>query len=1052
MTGLSALLLLLSIAFGARAQSLHGTIAGTVTDPSGKPLGEARVRLSEVETGRERTTTAAHSGEFRIPLLPAGRYRLAVEQPGYQSRSMELALLINQEIRVEVPMLPAGRAESIEVRAPRSLLRPESAATGAVIENHQVRGLPLDGRNFLELTLLTPGVAPAAQGSAGSVRGSFAVNVNGARESSNMYLLDGVYNGDPKLNGTGLSSSADAIRESEMSTSTYDASFGRNGGGQVNVAVKSGTNELHGTAYYFFRNSVLDARNFFVPAGEPDPRYQRNQFGFSAGGPLARNRTFLFGNYEGRRIAEGITKVSNVPTALERTGDFSQSGLRYLIDPFTMQPFPGNRVPANRIHPAGNNIVNLYPLPNRNVPGQNYVSSPVQRDRNDQFDVRLDHQLTASGDFAARYSMSDRGLYEPFSGPSFAAIPGFGTGVPLRSHNFMLSEIHAITPAFLNELRAGFSRVSGSSLQENIDQNLNRMVGLPSLSDNPRRYGLSFMTLPGYSSLGDEFNNPQQSATNVYQVLDNATWLRGPSLCKFGFEFRRTQQNAFRDVQSRGFLNFLGLTGNSVAELLQGLPSYTGGAILDNPQYLRTSSYNFFVNDNWRVVPRLTLNLGLRYEYNSPPVDRYDRANVYDLAQGRLVPVGVGGVPRGGFLPDRNNFAPRLGLAWTVGSDERTVVRAGYGFYYDQSPLAPGEGLYFSPPYFNFRLFYSLPQFPLTLDNPWPSNFPFPTPPSALAFQRDLRSAYMQHWNFGIQRQVGRSGVVEGGYVASKGTKLLSARDINQPAPSAAQFNPRPNPYFDDISALESRASSSYQSLQARYQRGFAAGISALVGYTWAKSIDDSSNFFSSAGDPNFPQDSYNVSAERGRSNFDVRHRLTASYSWELPFGRGKRWLSEGAAARIAGGWQTFGIWTFQTGRPFTVALLPELDNSGTGRSVLGFGANDRPDVLRNPALPDPAPERWFDTTAFTIPARGNFGNAGRNILDGPGLRSINVSLLRNFSLRESLSLQFRAEAFNLLNNVNFDLPDIFAGSPAFGRISSAQAPRHIQFGLKLLF
>ena len=1052
MIGLSALFLLLSMAVGVRAQSLHGTIAGTVTDASGNALGEARVHLREVETGRERTTTVSQTGDFRIPLLPAGRYRLEVQGPGYQGRSLELDLLINQEIRIEVPMLPASRGESIEVRAPRSLLKPESAATGTVIENRQIRGLPLDGRNFLELTLLTPGVNVAAQGSAGSVRGSFAVNVNGARENSNMYLLDGVYNGDPKLNGTGVNASADAIREFEVSTSTYDASFGRNGGGQVNVVVKSGTNDVHGTAYYFFRNSALDARNFFVPAGEPDPRYQRNQFGFSAGGPLSRNRTFLFGDYEGRRAAEGITKVSNVPTALERGGDFSQSGLRYLLDPITMQPFPGNRIPASHIHPAGSNIAALYPLPNRGVPGQNYVSSPVQLDRNDQFDVRLDHQVTASGDMAARYSMSDRSLFEPFSGPSFATVPGFGIDLPVRSHNFMLSETHAVTPVLLNEARVAFSRVSGSSLQENMDRNLNQAVGLPALSDNPRRYGLSFMTLPGYSSLGDEFNDPQQSATNVYQALDNATWSRGRSLWKFGFEFRRTQQNAFRDVQSRGFLNFLGLTGNSVAELLQGLPSYTGGALLDNPQYLRTSSYSVFVNDNWRVLPRLTLNLGLRYEYNSPPVDRYDRANIYDPGRGSLVPVGTAGVPRGGFLPDRNNLAPRLGLAWTVDRNARTVVRAGYGVYYDQSPLAPGEGLYFSPPYYNFRLYFSLPQFPLTLDNPWPSNFPFPTPPSALAFQRDLRSSYMQHWNFNIQRQVGRIGVVEGGYVASKGTKLLSARDINQPAPSAAQFNPRPNPYFDDISALESRASSSYQSFQARYQRSFAAGFSALAGYTWAKSIDDSSNFFSSAGDPNFPQDSYNVSAERGRSNFDVRHRLTASYSWELPFGRGKRWLPEGAGARILGGWQTFGIWTFQTGRPFTVALLPELDNSGTGRSVLGFGANDRPDVVRNPALPVRTAERWFDTAAFAIPARGSFGNAGRNILDGPGLRSINVSLLRDFSLRESLSLQFRAEAFNLLNSVNFDLPDIFAGSPTFGRVSSAHAPRHIQFGLKLLF
>jgi hypothetical protein len=468
----------------------------------------------------------------------------------------------------------------------------------------------------------------------------------------------------------------------------------------------------------------------------------------------------------------------------------------------------------------------------------------------------------------------------------------------------------------------------------------------------------------------------------------------------------------------------------------------SGVAELDNPQYLRMSSYNFYVNDTWRVTPRLTLTLGARYEYNTAPVDKFDRANLVDPTTMRLTPVGSGGFPRSGYGADRNNFGPRAGFSWQPRSSPATLLRGGYGVYFDQSALAPSEGLYFSPPYFRFRLFIALAQFPLLLHDPFPANYPFPIPPSATAFQRDLRTPYMQHWNLNVQQQVGRSRVIEAGYVGSKGTKLYSARDINQPGPSAAPFNPRPVLLFEDVNLMESRASSNYHALQARFQQRLSGGLSALVSYTWAKSIDDASGFFASTGDPNFPQDSRNVRAERARSNFDVRHRLTASYSYDLPFGRGK----------LLGGWQTFGILSLATGRPFTVSLLPELDNSGTGRSTLGFGANDRPHYLRPAGLDSPTVERWFDTTAFAAPQRGSFGNAGRNILNGPGSATLNFSVVKNLPLRESATMQVRFESFNLFNRANFDLPDLFVGSPTFGRIASAQSPRHVQFGLKLLF
>lgn len=1037
---LRTLAILTAIQFGLDAQTVRGSIVGSVTDASGSPVAGVPVKATEIHTGKRRSASADSQGQFTLGQLAPGSYRVEVEREGFRKHIQSLTLQVNQELRLDIALAPGSRSEAVEVTATRELLRTETAAMGAVIETRQILGLPLDGRNFFELSLLSPGAVPAAQGSAGSVRGDFAMHLNGSREDGNLFLLDGVYNGDPKLNGFAVNPPVDGIREFEVLASTYDASFGRNAGSQVNVVLKSGTNAIHGTAYHFFRNASLDARNFFAPAGEPKPAYQRNQFGFSLGGPVVRNRTFFFVDYEGRRVKEGFTRLTRVPSLAERSGDFSSSS-RPPLNPFTQQPFPGNQIPAAFQHPIGRAIANLYPLPNRSDPVQNFVSSPAQRDRSDQFDVRLDHALRNS-DLSFRYSFTDRDLYEPFAGPSFSQVPDFGNNVPRRAQNAMLSETRAFRPTLLNEVRLGFNRVANGVFPELNSANINRAVGIPDLSSNPRDLGLSFLTITGFSPLGHEFNNPQQGVTNTYQFIDQLTWTSGRHLLKFGGDIRKLEQNAYRDVQSRGFLQFLGfITGNPMSDLLLGVPTVTGGATLDNPQHLRSESYNLFVNDTVRLKPNLTLSLGMRYEFNSAPVDPLDRANVFDSATGRLLQVGTGGVPRSGYFSDTNNFAPRIGLAWTP-ANSGFVIRTGYGFYYDQSALAPSEGLYFNAPYFNLRLFFFRPDFPLAVQNPFPANYPVPIPASAFSFQRDLKTPYVQQWNFSVQRHLGRSRVIEVGYVGSKGTHLLSARDVNQPRPSPAEFNLRPLPQYDDITQLESRANSNYHSLQIRFQQRMSAGLSMLSAYTYGKSIDDASAFFPSAGDPNFPQDSHNTRLERARSNFDIRQRFSAGYSYDLPFGKGK----------LRGGWQTHGILTLQTGRPFTVALLPEFDNSNTGRSNLGFGANDRPDVLSNPALSGRTADRWFDTRAFAPSPRGTFGNAGRNILDGPGLASLNFSLLKNVAFAERATLQFRFETFNLLDRLNFDLPDIFLGSPSFGRIQSAQNARRIQFGLKLLF
>ena len=1053
--------LLLLLPFSASAQTQRASVLGTVTDQNHAVIRGATVSVVNTATHETRATTSDSGGAYAISSLSPGPYILGVQATGFERFPQPLELLVNQELRVDITMEVAHVSAIVAdgIILPPDYMRKDSAAQGTVIENRQVEGLPLDGRNFYELTLLVPGAAPPAPGSAGSVRGDFAFTVNGAREDSNNFLLDGVYNVDPKLNTFAVRPPVDAIQEFETATSTYDAAFGRNPGAQVNVVLKSGTNELHGSLYEFHRNAALDARNFFAPASESKPKYIRNQFGFSLGGPIRKDRTFLFADYEGTRSREGITRVTNVPTLAERNGDFSRSLLGIPRNPQTGLPFSGGVMPSFFLHPVGKAIAALYPLPNRSVPFANFVSSPTQRDDNDHFDARLDHVLSENTTLVARYSFGNRRYFEPFAGPTLTAVPGYGNQVPRRSQNALVGLTHVFSSSFVNDVRFGFNRVASAVNQQNQGTSISRTIGLPELSGNSRDFGLSFITVPGFSPLGHEGNNPQNTVTNTFQIIDTASYVRGRHLFKFGADLRAVQQNGFRDVQSRGMIQFspFAYTGVALADLLLGLPVVTGGARVDNAQHLRARSYHFFLNDSYRLRPNLTISAGLRYEYNSPPVDAFDRANLYDASTRSLVRVGTGGVPRGGYESDKNNFAPRVGLAWTIGDAGKTVLRAGYGIYYDTSPLAPGEALYFNRPYFDFNLFFPLPGLPLTLSDPFPAFFPFALPDSAQALQRNLRTPYMQHWNLSVQQQLGRSRVLEVAYVGSKGTKLLTARDINQPQPSrlppGLPFVPRPVPQFDEINLIESRANSNYHSLQARLQQRLSAGLALLASYTWSKSIDDASNFFPSAGDPNYPQNSYDFRAERGRSNFDVRHRLSVSYIYDLPFGKGRKYLADGGGwSTLLTGWQTAGIVTAQTGRPFTVALIRELDNSGTGFSALGFGANDRPNVAGNPRLAQGTPERWFNTAAFAFPAPGTFGNAGRNVVEGPGYQTVNASLIKNTALTERVNLQLRGEVFNLFNHPNFNLPDNFLGSPTFGQITSARDPRHIQLGVKLLF
>ena len=1037
------------------AQQVDGRIHGSVLDSSGAVVDGAVVEVQRIETGATRYATSGASGRYTVPALSPGSYSISVSAEGFRPVSSEpIQLSLGGEAAASFVLQVGPASDAITVSGESSALETSQAAIGNVIPNRFIVSLPLNGRNFLHLLLLVPGAAPAAVGSPGSERGRFAFQTNGARESANSFLYDGVYAIDPILNSFSFAPPVDAVREFRIQTSNSEAGLGRNSGGQIAVAIKQGSNEFHGTAYEFFRNDRFDARNFFSRPTDPVPTLRRHQFGASLGGPVTRNSTFFFANFEGLRETRAQTRTTNVPSLAERQGDFSSSTGNAPINFLSQQPFPNARLPY--ANPIGQAVADLYPEPNQTLPGQNFVAAPTGENSTNKSDIRLDRRVGAGGQLAGRYSFADSDVHEPYAAQQFSSVPGYGNLLDQRGQNAMVSHTGILGAQWINEARFGYNRIGNRTLHENSGTSLNSTLGLPDLATRELDLGLSFFQVTGYSSLGGEFNNPQVSTVNTWQFSDTLSYSRGGHLLQFGFEQRGIRQDGFRNVLARGSIYFTdrAYTQNALADLLFGLPSYTLGARSDGLQAARTGATSAFATGTLRVSRALTVTLGLRYENNQPAFDAEDAASIYDPSSRQIVRLGQGGIPRGGFSRDNNNIAPRVSIALRPPATDRLVVRAGWGVYYNFSDLATGQGIYFNPPFFNSLLFFPSQLAPLTINQPWPEGQAAPLPPSVTTYDQNLRTSYAQQWNFTVQSELFKDTVLSIGYNGTRGTKLVGARDINQAQPSPAQPNYRPLPTFSDINLIASGFDSVYHSLQAQFQCRLQSGLTGLFSYTWAKSIDNASNFFASAGDANYPQDSNNIAAERARSSFDVPHRFTGSFVYQLPFGPGKALGSDwsGAAARLLSGWQLNGIVSLQAGQPYSVALPGEFDNSNTGRSSYGFGAGDRPNVNSNPNLSSPDPQQWFDPSAFSLPAYGSFGNAGRNIIGGPGLANVDFSVLKDIEIAEATTLQLRAELFNMLNTPNFLNPNIFFGTPGFGRLLAARDGREVQFGVKLIF
>ena len=1004
------------------AQVTTGSISGYVTGAAGEPI-VADVRCVDSRRALERSAPSNGAGLFICAGLAPSDYEVRVSAAGHADAKTIVALAVGSQRRVDIRL---ARADSVQVVAAASTARWEQAGLSAVLDQKQIERLPLNRRDFLQLALLAPGVLPAVEDSELSSRGGFAMHANGAREEFNNFLLDGADNNDANVNRYVLQPSVDAIQEFQIATNGYSAEYGRNAGGQVNVVTRSGSNIFHGTIYEYARNRVFDARNYFD--GADNPKFNRHQFGGSLGGPVRRDLTFFFANGDFLRERRGLSRLASVPAAAVRGGDLSSLG-QPVLDPFTRQPFPGGVIPASRLSPQGLQVVNLFPLPNRAGSTGNLLPQPVQRDAQSQGLFRLDHIPGAKDRLTLRYGVGQVTLYEPYSEDT-QAVPGFGDSVSDLGQNAMAHWERLMSPRAIHSLRLGFNRFSRSTISENQTRDVASLLGVNWLSSGARDSGFPAFSAAGFSRLGDAASLPIVRTTNTYQVSDVLSLVRGQHLVKLGGEIRHLQLNGTLDLLTRGSLSFSGaISGSGLGDLLLGFPSFALRSTADNPQALRTTAYNVFVQDDWKLHPAFTLNFGLRHEYNSPATDPGDGMSTLNFQTGQVARVGTNGVTRSGVQPDRNNFAPRVGFAWQAG--RKWTVRGAYGAFFDAGMFVVSSAQYFNPPQFNLRVYFPTATSLITLANPFQGGIT--PPPSLSVLSPDLRTAYLHSWSFSLERGLGSMGAVTLAYGASKGTALVRSRNINQAPPGPGDVQPRrPDPRYGDVFFAESGANSSFQSFQATWNRSLRNGLSLWAVYTRSKSIDDTSAFLGTKADKNFPQDSRNYAAERGVSSYDMPQRLAVSFSASLP-------------AKF----ELRGIAVAQSGQPFTPIL--RFDNSNSGNTGGQFGS-DRPDLLRDPRLDSPTAERWFDTEAFRIPARYTFGSAGRNVVRGPGYFTVDTSLARRFALRERLSLLLEAQAFNLLNRTNFALPEMFADEPAFGRIFAAKPARQVQFSARFEF
>ena len=1061
-----------------------GTIQGVVKDPSDAVVGGAKVSLTNIDTGLRRELTTNDQGFYTAPTLPVGRYKVAASKTGFANAEVpELKLDVTQTARVDFILKTGSVAESIEVTGAAVLLDSETTAVGQVIENKRIVELPLNGRNYLDLAALTAGTNP---GRGGRTQDEGGFSASGQHIYQVQVSIDGVDNSSVASGGPlgfeaqAVKPSVDAVGEFRVVTNNLSAEYGTRMGGQVFVNIKSGTNKLHGTAFEFLRNSNLDGTNFFANrAGNKKPTYKQNQFGGTLGGPIRKDKTFFFGSYEGTRTRLGRSFVSTVPVDELRRGDFNR--IRPVFDPattvgtaasFTRQPFPGNIIPQNRWDPLFPKLLDLYPRPNTGTGiVNNYFFAPNEKNDVNSYDFKGDHNLSDRQRFSARYSKRTRNRYEPGPLP-LPADGGLATTTNIDSHSIAATHSQTLGASATNEARFGFTRII-SRFDIPYDTPLYDQFGIKGIpkvnNAGSNNRGLSRFSPAGYSELGSRSFWPNFNNMDLFQFTDTIYKNIGRHNLRVGGEMRRQNISRLAARFARGQFAFgreftanpanRAATGDGLAEFMLGMAS--GGTIgNENGEDMWANTLALFVQNDWKVSSRLTLNLGLRYDVFYAPtfvqnnVSRFipDLGNTGANARLEQVRINKGSC---GCKNDLNNFAPRLGLAWKA--NPKTVIRAGAGFIYAQpDSIQVGARAVNQAPDFVEVGFGTLDRIAprLTLSSGFPAvqlpatSVPGPALVGADIPQEFLPSQYSQQWFLDVQHQLPFDMLMTVGYNGNGTRQLLSGIDFNLPFDIAPGPTPiasrRLWPFYTSVTRQLPVGKLSYNAMTFKVEKRFSKGLTFLSAYTWSKTIDNVDETLSNSGVGALKPWDRNLN--RGRSTTDLRHNYVVSASYELPFGKGKAFMNTNRVADLAlGGWQLAGIVSLQTGLPFTV-------NSGGG--ITNAGGADRPNRLGDGNLPksQQSIDRWFDLGAFTTQAQFTYGNSGRNILDGPGNRNLDLSLAKSFAFTEKVRLQFRAEAFNATNTANFGFPGANINAAGVGTITSADEPRRVQFALKLIF
>ena len=1045
-----AVVIVLAAVSLARGQAFTASITGTVIDSNGGVVPGTTVTITNLGTSQEWTAVTDTAGRYTLALLPPGSYRVTTALEGFKSATREpVPIQVNQQQRVDFTLEVGALSEQVTVTAELPMVSTNTATVGTVVTSKEAQELPLNGRNFLQLNLLVPGALPSTKGTTLATQGG-AINVHGMRESSNFFWLDGIDNTTQAIGQLIVNPPTYAIEEFRVMSPTYSSEFGRTAGAQINVITRSGTNEFHGDVYEFLRNSAMDAKNAFDPPGEI-PLFRRNQFGLDMGGRIM-DRTWFFAAYEGLRLRQSGTFTGRVPTPEMVRGNFAGSGIT-IRDPRTGLPFDGNVIPASRLDPIGRQLAAAYPAPNAEGL-RNFISNPVNTLDDDTVIARVDRQISDNNRMLGRFNFQNIHELQPVNlfGRT-TIIPGYGREQgATRFVTAGFSDTHTFTNNLLGEFRYGFNRWKLDYLQQDHATDVASQVGLTGLSRKEIDFGFPLLSMSGvYENLGSATNLPQQGPFDTHTVSTTMTYIRGPQSIKFGGDFKLFQSDFIFDSLARGQFTFTGrYAGDPLAELLLGLPTQAARGLGRNgdTQFAFVSKgVSAFVQDDWRAGDRLTLTLGLRYEYVVPTYEKQDRLTNFDFETGTVLLAGQNGVSRSMYEPDKTALAPRIGFAWDINGDGKTALRGGFGTFHEVTLINQTLGLRLSPPWFSQDVALG-DGANVTLGNAF--NTLANVTPNLSAFDTNYKMGRVQQFSVNLQRQLANNLVADIGFVGTRGDRLFRTINYNQPAPGPGPIQGRrPYPQFANMNTVASQAESEYNGLEARLEKRFSRGLSFLASYTLSQSMDDASGSGGTA-DSGVPQNSQNVAAEWGPSVFDVRNRFVFSSIYELPFGAGRRWLTGGAAAAILGGWQVNGILTLQGGQPFTPVL--GIDNSNTGQ------LQDRPNLVGDPyaaggtCAETRTADCWVNPAAFAQPAQFTFGNAGRNSLRGPGYKNVDLSLVKNARMSGARQLQFRIEAFNLLNTVNYDNPNRTALTANFGKIFTAGPPRQVQLGLRFMY